>query len=73
MLKDHLKTLTMYSGASSKQREKLYDEVTVIWRHLTNSHVIAENRHQNNVNTERLHQQRSVLTQFDGIKAIFYA
>ena len=39
----------------------------VMWDHLTNSHVIEENRHQNNVNTERLHQQRNASTQFDGI------
>ena len=40
-------------------------------RHLTNSYVVEVNRHQNNVNTERLHQQRTVSTQFDGIKANF--
>ena len=39
--------------------------------HLTNSHVIEENSHQNNVNTERIQQQRNVSTQFDGIKAKF--
>ena len=27
---------------------------------IKNSHVIEETRHQNNVNTERLHQQRNV-------------
>ena len=42
-----------------------------MWRHLTNSHVIEESRHQNNVSTKRLHKQRTVSTQFDGIKANF--
>ena len=42
-----------------------------MWRHLTNSHVIEENRHQNNVNTESLHQQRNLSKQFVGIKANF--
>ena len=36
-----------------------------------NKHVIEENRHQNNFNAERLHQQRNVSPQFDGIKAKF--
>ena len=51
MLKAHLKTLTSYGCASSKQQGELSDKV--MSRHLTNSHVIDENRHQNNVNTTK--------------------
>ena len=44
-----------------------------MWRHLTHSRIIEGNRHQNNVNTERLdlYQQRNVSMQFDSIKANF--
>ena len=49
--------------------EKLLHEV--MWCHLTNSHVLEENRHENSVNTERLQQQRNLSKQFVGIKANF--
>ena len=76
-LQDHnLESKSMFYSPYHKQiiggggtlRNELDYEVMLC--HLTNSHVVEKNRHQNNV--KALHQKQNVSTQFDGVKTFFF-